>query len=98
MKPPPGYGALLLFAGTYLHPMSADPNVPLAAFMEYAADQHWVSSHLMQFSGIALMVADSSLQSTLNLDVNMGRFIDAATERYPAVVLGESAARAALCC
>ena len=50
-------GALLLFAGTYLHPMSADPNVPLAAFMEYAADQHWVSSHLMQFSGIALMVA-----------------------------------------
>jgi hypothetical protein len=50
-------GALLLFAGTYLHPMSADPNVPLAAFMEYAADQHWVSSHLMQFSGIALMAA-----------------------------------------
>jgi len=50
-------GALLLFAGTYLHPMSADPNVPLAAFTEYAADQHWVASHLMQFCGIVLMVA-----------------------------------------
>lgn len=28
-------GALLLFVGTYLHPSSADPNVPLAAFAEY---------------------------------------------------------------
>jgi len=30
-------GAILLFAGTWLHPMRADPNVPLAAFTEYAA-------------------------------------------------------------
>lgn len=45
-------------------------------------------------NGIALMVADPSLRSTLNLEVSVGRFIDAATERYPAVVLGESAARA----
>lgn len=50
-------GALLLLAGTYLHPMNADPNVPLAAFTEYAADHHWVASHLMQLCGIALMVA-----------------------------------------
>jgi hypothetical protein len=50
-------GALLLFAGTYLHPMSADPNAPLAAFTEYATDHHWVASHLMQLGGIALMVA-----------------------------------------
>ncbi len=50
-------GALLLLAGTYLHPMNADPNVPLAAFTEYAADHHWVASHLMQLSGITSMVA-----------------------------------------
>jgi hypothetical protein len=50
-------GALLLFVGTYLHPMNADPNLPLAAFTEYAADHHWVASHLMQLCGIALMVA-----------------------------------------
>ncbi len=50
-------GALFLFVGTYLHPMNADPNVPLAAFTEYAADHHWVASHLMQLSGVALMVA-----------------------------------------
>jgi hypothetical protein len=50
-------GALFLFAGTYLHPMNADPNVPSAAFTEYAADHHWIASHLMQLLGIALMVA-----------------------------------------
>jgi hypothetical protein len=50
-------GALFLSAGTYLHPMSADPNVPSAAFTEYAADHHWVASHLMQLLGIALMLA-----------------------------------------
>src|SRR5713101_4700303 len=49
-------GALLLFFGTYLHPMDADPNAPLAAFTEYAVDHHWVASHLMQLFGVALMV------------------------------------------
>jgi hypothetical protein len=49
-------GALLLFAGTYLHPMRADPNVPMAAFTEYAADRNWVASHLTQLCGVALMV------------------------------------------
>src|ERR1700736_3462355 len=50
-------GALLLLLGTYLHPMSADPNDAVAAFTEYAADRLWVASHLMQLAGIALMVA-----------------------------------------
>jgi hypothetical protein len=40
-------GSLFLFIGTFLHPMEADPNVPLAAFTEYAADRNWVASHLM---------------------------------------------------
>jgi hypothetical protein len=37
--------------------MEADPNIPLAAFTEYAADRSWVASHLMQLTGMALMVA-----------------------------------------
>jgi hypothetical protein len=50
-------GVGFLCVGTYLHPMSADPNVPLAAFAEYAADHHWVASHLMQLLGVLLMAA-----------------------------------------
>jgi hypothetical protein len=50
-------GAAFLFVGTYLHPMSADPNMSMAAFIEYAEDQHWMVSHLMQFFGIVLIVA-----------------------------------------
>jgi hypothetical protein len=32
--------------------MSADPNDPIAAFSEYAADRLWVASHLGQFIGV----------------------------------------------
>jgi hypothetical protein len=32
-------GSVLLFIGTYLHPMEADPNQAIAAFAEYAADR-----------------------------------------------------------
>ena len=49
-------GVGLLVIGTYHHPMEADPNVPAAAFMEYAADTLWVASHLTQLVGVALMV------------------------------------------
>ncbi len=49
-------GALLLFAGTYLHPSGADPNDAIAAFSEYAADQLWIASHLTQLLGVALIV------------------------------------------
>ncbi len=48
-------GAVLLFIATLLHPMSADPNDPAAAFVEYAADRLWVASHLGQFLGVALL-------------------------------------------
>ncbi len=37
--------------------MEADPNDAVAAFTEYAADPHWVASHLTQLAGVALMVA-----------------------------------------
>src|SRR5207249_1064005 len=50
-------GSVLLFVGTYLHPMGADPNQAVAAFTEYAADNLWVASHLTQLAGVALMVA-----------------------------------------
>ncbi len=50
-------GAALLFIGTYLHPMGADPNDSAAAFAEYAADRLWVTSHLLQLAGMAAMVA-----------------------------------------
>src|SRR5438105_1589786 len=50
-------GALLLFAGTWMHPMAADPNVPIAAFTEYAAADYWVAGHLMQLFGVLSMSA-----------------------------------------
>jgi hypothetical protein len=50
-------GAALLFLGTYLHPMGADPNESVAAFTEYAADPLWVASYLTQLAGVAAMVA-----------------------------------------
>src|ERR1700730_4718029 len=51
-------GAVLLFVGTFLHPMSADPNVPLAAFREDASSGHWVAIHLTQlFGGVLIAVS-----------------------------------------
>ena len=50
-------GSALLFIGTYLHPMEADPNEASAAFTEYAADHLWVASHLTQLAGVVLAAA-----------------------------------------
>ena len=50
-------GAIVLLAGTALHPLEADPGDAVAAFTEYAAYEHWVGSHLAQFLGVALMFA-----------------------------------------
>jgi hypothetical protein len=49
-------GPILLVVGTWLHPMTADPNVALAAFTEYAASPHWLTSHLLQLAGVVLIV------------------------------------------
>lgn len=56
---------MFLFVGTFLHPSGADPNDPLAAFTEYAADRPWVASHLMQLIGLILMVLALILLSRL---------------------------------
>ena len=50
-------GSVLLFVGTYLHPVQADPNDAPAAFAEYAADRLWVASHLTQLAGVVLMLS-----------------------------------------
>ena len=57
-------GAVLLFIGTALHPMKADPNDPVEAFSEYAADELWVASHLTQLAGVALIVASLIVLAT----------------------------------
>ena len=44
-------GVVLLVASTWLHPLNSDPNDAPAAFAEYAADPHYVWTHLGQFAG-----------------------------------------------
>jgi hypothetical protein len=44
-------GAALLAVSTWLHPLGSDPGDAPAAFAEYAADPHYVWSHLGQFAG-----------------------------------------------
>ena len=65
-------GSVLLFAGTSLHPMGADPNEAVAAFTEYAADHGWIATHLMQLAGVALMLAALSFL-TQELEAGPGR-------------------------
>ncbi len=60
-------GAIILLVGSTLHPLGADPGDPVAAFTEYAADDHWVFSHLGQFFGVAMMfVGLVALSDTLD--------------------------------
>jgi hypothetical protein len=44
-------GAVLLLVSTLLHPLGADPADAPAAFAEYAADPHYVWTHLGQLAG-----------------------------------------------
>src|SRR5260221_11007572 len=74
-------GSLLLFIGTYLHPMGADPNQAPAAFAEYAADRLRVASHLTHLAGVALMVA-----ALLLLAQQLERGSGAAWTRAPGAV------------
>ena len=48
-------GPALLFAGSALHPMNADPHDTAAAFAEYAGDTYWLWSHAAQLIGVFLM-------------------------------------------
>ncbi|MER7247656.1 ABC transporter permease [Kribbella sp. NPDC000426] len=45
-------------------------------------------------NGLAVIAVSADLTATLDLHVTHGAFLDAATSRYPAVVLGSGAARA----
>ncbi len=51
------FGGVLLGIGTSIHPMSADPNNAAAAFAEYAAHKDWIAAHLLQFAGVASLIA-----------------------------------------
>jgi hypothetical protein len=50
-------GCVLLGLGTSMHPMHADPNNAAAAFAEYAAAPNWITGHLLQFVGAALLLS-----------------------------------------
>jgi hypothetical protein len=58
-------GAVILFIGTLLHPLQADPNDPQAAFIEYASHDSWVAVHLIQLFGIALIIFSLVLLSKI---------------------------------
>jgi len=64
-------GSLLLSVGTYLHPLGADPNEPVAAPTEDAADRLWVASHLTHLTGVVLMMA-ALLSLTQQLEAGSG--------------------------
>jgi hypothetical protein len=51
------FGCVLLGIGTSMHPKQADPNNAAAAFAEYAGDANWITGHLLQFAGIACLIA-----------------------------------------
>src|SRR6476620_1015447 len=44
-------GTVLLIISTMLHPLDSDPADAPAAFAEYAADPHYVWTHLGQLAG-----------------------------------------------
>src|SRR3954466_7127618 len=54
-------GVGLLIIGTVLHPMQADPAIAEAAFAEYAADRHWLLSHLPQLGVVWAIIASLRL-------------------------------------
>ena len=49
--------ALVSIAGTFLHPNREDPNNYTAVFTEYAHSNDWTAIHLIQFGGVALLIA-----------------------------------------
>ena len=57
-------GCVLLGIGTSMHPMHADPKNTVATFTEYAADQNWVTGHLLQFVGVTLLLGNDLLGTT----------------------------------
>ena len=85
-------GAIVLMAGTMLHPLGADPGDPVAAFTEYVADDLWVGSHLSQFLGVALMFAglvalnDSLKDESYAWLANLGVFVGVAALAITAVL------------
>jgi putative ABC transport system permease protein len=82
-------------------PAAALPRIRLLAEVEGASSVTTVSGATVRRSpyvpeeitgGISVRASDDALLRTLEGETQEGRFLDAATERYPAVVLGAKAA------
>jgi hypothetical protein len=50
-------GVPCLAIASFAHPMKESPADVRAAFAEYAADQYWIASHLLQLLGVVLITA-----------------------------------------
>ena len=60
-------GVAVIVISTMLHPIHADPNDPVMAFSEYAADPYWTWSHLGRLIGYILVGVALSFVSTANV-------------------------------
>lgn len=68
--------ALVSIAGTYVHPSHEDPNNYTAVFAEYARSSNWTAVHLIQFSGVTLLIAGLlALYFALNLTEGAFRWL-----------------------
>ena len=78
--------------GTALHPLEADPEDAAAAFAEYAGDDLWLTSHLGQFFGVALIfiglvgLSDSLRGQTTEWLARLGIFFGVAALATAAVL------------
>ena len=69
--------------------LASAPTTELAGVAVFRTD--WVPVYLT--GGLAVRACDPSVLPTLDASLDRGRFLDAATARYPATVLGAEAAR-----
>jgi hypothetical protein len=72
-------GAVILFIGTLLHPLQADPNDPQAVFIEYASHHPWVVVHLIQLLGIALIIVSLVVLSKIMANGKTGTWAQLGT-------------------
>ncbi len=64
-------GVLLTFLAGILHPMEKDANNHVATFAQYASSVNWTAIHLVQFAGMAVIIA-GLLVLFFALDVHSG--------------------------
>lgn len=65
-------GTIFMIVGTFLHPMHADPNVPVDAFHEYVESTHWIAIHLLQLFGF-IFITGTMVLLFLRLQTDTGK-------------------------